>query len=256
MKIKEVAEALERFAPLPLQEDYDNAGLQIGLTESDVSGALLCLDVTEDVIREAASHGCNLIVAHHPLLFRGLKCISDVDYVQRCVREAILAGIRIYAAHTNLDNALGGVNFAMASRMGLTNVSFLAPATEGGSGIIGDLPLSLSAPEFLELLKSTFQTSRVRHNGFARSIRRVALCGGAGEFLIDEALKSEADAFVTGEIGYHRFFGLKESIMLAALGHYESEQYTIELLESILKKECPGLRTLKTTTNTNPIHYY
>ena len=107
-------EALEDFAPLPLQESYDNAGLQVGLTEAEVSGALLCLDVTESVVAEAIDLGCNLIVAHHPLLFRGLKCVSDADYVQRCVRMAIQNDISIYAAHTNLDNAEDGVNFRMA----------------------------------------------------------------------------------------------------------------------------------------------
>ena len=139
MKVKEVAETLERFAPLPLQEGYDNAGFQIGLTAAeDVSGVLLCLDVTEEVIAEAVRKGCNLIVAHHPLLFRGVKCIDRSTIVGRCVLDAISAGIGIYAAHTNLDNARGGVNFAAAKMLGLEDVRFLQPTAggEGGSGII------------------------------------------------------------------------------------------------------------------------
>ena len=154
MKIKEVAEALERFAPLPLQESYDNAGLQIGLTDADASGVLLCLDVTEEIIEEAEREGCNLIIAHHPLLFRGLKCIADRNMVERCVRRAILAGITIYAAHTNLDNAEGGVNFAIAERLGLQNVRFLQPLPNGngGSGVVGELPHSLDALDFLHLV--------------------------------------------------------------------------------------------------------
>ena len=143
MKIKEVICALERFAPLPLQEDWDNAGLQLGLTETEASGALLCLDVNERIVDEAISKGCNLIVSHHPLLFRGLKTISDADYVQRTVMKAIRAGIAVVSMHTNMDNARGGVNFKMAEKMGLTDVEFFAPkggGADAGSGVIGSLP--------------------------------------------------------------------------------------------------------------------
>ena len=127
VRVREVIDALERFAPLPLQESYDNAGLQVGLTETEVSGALLCLDVTEEVISEAVELGCNLIVSHHPLLFRGVKCLSDQDVVQRCVRMAVREDIAIYSAHTNLDNCMDGVNFVIAERLGLVDVEMLTP---------------------------------------------------------------------------------------------------------------------------------
>lgn len=258
MKIKEVAEALERFAPLPLQESYDNAGLQIGLTDADASGVLLCLDVTEEIIEEAEREGCNLIIAHHPLLFRGLKCIADRNLVERCVRRAILAGITIYAAHTNLDNAEGGVNFAIAERLGLQNVRFLQslPNGQGGSGVIGELPEATEALTFLKNVKHEFHVASLQHNLLpTRPIRTVALCGGAGDFLLSEAIKCGADAFLTGEMGYHQFFGYDNQILIATLGHYQSEQFTVQLMARILRNAYPDLRIVETKVNTNPIHY-
>ena len=159
MTIKEVAETLERFAPLPLQESYDNAGLQIGLTDAEeVSGVLLCLDVTEQVVEEAARKGCNLIVAHHPLLFRPLKHITGNTQPERCVVLAIRHGISIYAAHTNLDNAPGGVNFMMAEKLGLQDVRFLQPlkGADGGSGVVGMLPEPVPAADFLAMAAKAF----------------------------------------------------------------------------------------------------
>lgn len=262
MKIKEVAVALERFAPLPLQEGYDNAGLQVGLTETDASGALLCLDVTEDVVREAAERGCNLIVAHHPLLFRGLKCVSDASLVERCVREAVLRGIAVYAAHTNLDNAPGGVNFKMAGKLGLTDVRFLRPVrgadgSEGGSGAVGLLPEAEPPMDFLRRVKRVFGVDCLLHNdGPAdRLVRRVALCGGAGDFLLEEAAAQGADVFLTGEMGYHRFFGMERRLWIGVLGHYQSERFTVELLREVLAASCPGLPVHETARSTNPVRY-
>ena len=256
MKIKEVVVALERFAPLPLQESYDNAGLQIGLTEAEASGVLLCLDVTEDVIREAEERGCNVVIAHHPLLFRGLKRISDTTYVERCVREAIVRGIAVYAAHTNLDNARGGVNFKIAEKLGLTNVRFLAEQGEGGSGILGDLSTEERPMDFLQRVKSTFGVDCLMHNaGPDGMIRTVAVCGGAGDFLLGDAIQAGADVFLTGEMGYHIYFGHEKEIWIGVLGHYQSEQYTIELMGEILQAAYPGLKLCQTTINTNPIHY-
>ena len=143
MKIKEVLSALEQFAPLPLQESWDNAGLQVGLTETEVSGALLCLDVNEKIVDEAVSKGCNVIVSHHPLLFRGLKTISDLTDVQRTVRKAVQQDICVISMHTNMDNAKGGVNYRIAQKLGLTDVRFLVPTgsatIESGSGVVGEL---------------------------------------------------------------------------------------------------------------------
>lgn len=258
MKIKEVVEALERFAPLPLQEDYDNAGLQIGLTESKCSGALLCLDVTEDVIDTAIAEGCNLIVAHHPLLFRGLKRIGDEGYVERCVRRAILGGLTIYAAHTNLDNAPDGVCFEMAKRLGLQDVRFLDPIPNGngGSGVIGKLAVSTKPIDLLKQAKEVFQVENLMHNaGPEHDVQTVALCGGAGEFLIDTAYHHGADVFLTGEIGYHRFFGYEKKLWIGALGHFQSERYTIQLMHRILAEAHPDLVIKDYAPTTNPINY-
>ncbi len=257
MEIKEVVAALERFAPLPLQESYDNAGLQIGLTEAEsVSGVLLCLDVTEAVIDEAVRRGCNLVVAHHPLLFRGVKCVDNRTLVTRCVQRAIRAGVAVYAAHTNLDNVRGGVNWRMARQLGLTDVGFLQPAADGrsGSGLIGRLPTPVPGMDFLREVKRAFGVDCLMHNeGPERLVERVALCGGAGDFLLDTAVARGADAFLTGEMGYHRYFGYEAALWIGVLGHYQSEQFTVELLRDIIGEALPDARLEMTALNTNPV---
>ena len=265
MKIKEIISALERFAPLPLQESYDNAGLQIGLTaEQEASGALLCLDVTEDVIREAIELRCNLIVSHHPLLFRPLKRVTDETMVERCVRLAIQNGIAIYAAHTNLDNAEDGVNYRIAERLGLVDVEMMQPhqvavgerSVTAGSGLIGYLPVAEDAQSFLQRVKDVFRIDCLQHNELLqRPIERVALCGGAGAFMLDEALRLEADAFLTGEMSYHQFFGHEQEIQIAVMGHYQSEQYTRDIFYQLISEMAPELPLFITSIDTNPIHY-
>ena len=259
MKAKQVFDALEQYAPLPLQDGYDNAGLQIGLTEEqEVTGALLCLDVTEVIIDEAEHVGCNLIVAHHPLLFHGLKSITGKNYVERCVVKAIRKGIGIYAAHTNLDNAEGGVNYRIAEKIGLKNISFLdaKPGMAAGSGVVGELLEEEDEQRFLERVKTLFGIRCIRHNQFCgRKIRRVALCGGAGGFLLSQAIEQGADAFLTGEMRYHDYFGHEGELLIAEMGHYESEQYTVDLLADVLARQFPELKLVKTSNNTNPINY-
>ena len=260
MKAKLLLDALEQYAPLPLQDGFDNAGLQIGLTEEqEVTGALLCLDVTEAVIDEAIREGCNLVVAHHPLLFHGLKSITGKSYVERCVMKAIQNDIVIYAAHTNLDNAQGGVNHRIANRIGLVNVEFLEKkdGTENaGSGVIGELQTEEDEKEFLVRLKSLFSIECIRHNTLCnRKIRRVALCGGAGGFLLSKAIAKGADVFLTGEMRYHDYFGHEKDLLIAEMGHYESEQYTTDIFAEILGNKFPELKIVKTSLNTNPINY-
>ena len=248
--------ALERFAPLPLQESWDNAGLQVGLTETEVSGALLCLDVNERIVDEAIAKGCNLIVSHHPLLFRGLKTISDLTDVQRTTMRAIQQGIAVISMHTNMDNAKGGVNFRIAQKLGLENVRFFDPDAESGSGVVGEFAEPQAADDFIIAVKKAFGVECAMCNELLRRpIKRVAICGGAGDFLLDEAVKNQADAFITGEMHYHQYFGYEQKIQICVIGHYQSEQYTAEIFEEIIQKECPGVKTFIADTNTNPILY-
>ena len=252
--------ALEQFAPLPLQESWDNAGLQLGLTEAEVSGALLCLDVNEAIVDEAIRKGCNLIVSHHPLLFRGLKQISGADYVQRSVIKAIKQDIVIVSMHTNMDNALDGVNWKIAERLGLTECKFFAPKTvegiEAGSGVVGRLPLEMEAHAFVELVKKQFNVNCAQCNALLqRPISKVAICGGAGDFLLPDAVGEGADAFITGEMHYHQFFGYEQQIQICVIGHYQSEQFTAEIFRDIIQKDCPDVKTCIAETNTNPIVY-
>jgi dinuclear metal center YbgI/SA1388 family protein len=260
VKIKEVLSALEQFAPLPLQESWDNAGLQVGLTETEVSGALLCLDVTEKIVDEAVSKGCNLIVSHHPLLFRGLKTLSDLTDVQRTVRKAVRQDICVISMHTNMDNAVGGVNYVIAQKLGLTDVRFLVPTssatTESGSGVVGELTKPMAADDFIIQVKRIFGVECAMCNELLRRpIRRVALCGGAGDFLLDDAVKAGADAFITGEMHYHQYFGYEQQLQICVIGHYQSEQFTTEIFEEIIRQACPGVKTLTAETCTNPIYY-
>ena len=263
MKIKDVISTLERFAPLPLQMDFDNAGLQVGTTEADVSGVLLCLEATEQQVSEAVERGCNMIVTHHPLLFHGLKRISDTDYVQRTTVAAIRAGITIVSMHTNLDSAEGGVNYEIAERMGLdmSTIELIEPQTvngvNGGEGIVGNLKEPLAAKDFMQMLKREFQVPYVKANELLeRPIRRVAICGGAGSFLLPQAIEHGADAFLTGEMKYNEFFDHEQQIQIAVIGHYESEQYTQHLLQRIINKGCPEVKTYITEYLTNPVRYY
>jgi len=260
VKIKEVLSALEQFAPLPLQESWDNAGLQIGLTETEVSGALLCLDVTERILDEAIEKGCNLVISHHPLLFRGLKQISDCTDVQRTVVKAIEHHIAVISMHTNLDNAKDGVNFKIAEKLGLRDVHFMAKkqvnGVDAGSGVMGELASPLSSADFVQAVKLAFDVKCAMTNELLhREIRRVAICGGAGDFLIDEAVGEGADAFITGEMHYHQYFGYEQRIQLCVIGHYQSEQFTSEVFRDILGRACPEVKTYIAETCTNPILY-
>lgn len=363
MKIKEVINALEMFAPLPLQDGFDNAGLQIGLTDAEATGALLCLDVTEAVVDEAIALGYNLIVSHHPLIFKGYKSITGRDYVERCVMKAIKNDIVVFSMHTNLDNAMGGVNYKIADKIGLKNVRILDAkdnyllklvtfvpehqadkvrqalfevgcgcignydacsynvsgkgtfrAGEGthpycgkvgelheevevrietilpefrkaavvkallvahpyeepvydlyplrndwnqvGAGIVGELDEPETETDFLKRIKQTFEVGCVKHSRMkGRLIRSVALCGGAGAFLLPKAVGCHADVFITGEVKYHDYFGYEDDILIAEIGHYESEQYTKEVFYSIIREQFPTLDVQITRVNTNPVKY-
>lgn len=257
MTVKDIVCAIERVAPLRFQDVWDNSGLQVGFGTSAVSKVLVCLDVTEAVVDEAAALGCQMIVSHHPLIFKALTQVGDSTYQQRCVVKALTRGIAIYSAHTSLDNAPGGVNHKIAELIGLHDLQWLQPkeGEDAGSGLVGTLPKSETDSEFLKRIKSAFGVECLRHsqcNG--RQIKTVALCGGSGAFLMKEAGRKGADCFVTGEFHYHDYFE-NDGMLLAELGHYQSEKFTIDLLASVLAAACPETDIIKTSLNTNPICY-
>jgi dinuclear metal center YbgI/SA1388 family protein len=364
MKIAEVAECLENYAPLSLQEDYDNAGLLIGSADEECIGILSALDVTEEIISEAAQKKCNLIVAHHPIIFKGLKKLNGKNYAERTVISAIKNNISVYAIHTNLDNILQGVNNKIAQKLDLQDIAILSPkrellkklvtfspidysekvrnalfeagagsigkynecsfniagegtfkANEGaspfvgnigerhtenevrievifpaylesrviwqmknahpyqevaydiyplsnkwdeaGSGLIGTLKEPVEENELLIQLKSLFGLSVVRHTPLLhQKVKKIAVCGGAGSFLVSAAKACGADVFITGDIKYHEFFEADRSILIADIGHYESEQFTIDLITEILHQKFPNFAILKTEINTNPVNYF
>jgi dinuclear metal center YbgI/SA1388 family protein len=363
MKIAAIISFLESIAPPALQEHYDNAGLIAGDAGWDCTGIICSLDAIEEVVQEAIEKKANLIVAHHPIIFSGLKKINGKNYVEKTVITAIKNDIAIYAIHTNLDNVIDGVNGRMADVLGLQNRSILLPKentlkklftfvpvekaeevrnaifaagagrignysecsfnTEGngtfkvgdearpfvgekgerhtekeirvevifpayleygiitalksahpyeevafdvvplsnqhpetGAGIVGELPGALEEIAFLEQLKQSFGLSIVRHSPLTgKKIKRVALCGGAGSFLVSRALSSSADAFVTADMKYHEFFDANGRLLIADIGHYESEQFTISLLQEVLRQKFPNFAVLKTTVETNPVRY-
>lgn len=257
MKVRDIAGAIERIAPLSFKEEYDNPGLQTGFFDACVSKVLVCLDVTEAVIDEAISLGCNLIVSHHPLIYRPVRQVSDLDFVQRCIVKAIRNGISVYSAHTNLDNARGGVNWEICRRLGLAGVEWLEPKENGlcGSGAVGNLPEEEDDEAFALRVKEIFGVECLQHNAFCgRKIRRVAVCGGSGASLLGNALAAGADCYLTGEFHYHDWFG-REDILMLHLGHYQSEQYTKDLLAGIMAEAFPELEIHLTGLNTNPTYY-
>lgn len=364
MKIQDITSLLEKLAPASLQEGYDNAGLLTGHPSWECSGIIVSLDATEDIVDEAIENKANLIVAHHPIIFKGLKKITGKNYVEQTIIKAIKNDIAIYAIHTNLDNVMHGVNGKMADMLGLVKRQVLLPKegllqklvvfvpathkekllealfaagaghignysecsfnTNGtgsfkagentdpfvgkkgerhyenevrievilplwlqnqvlnamkaahpyeeiafdlyglnntheqtGSGMIGELQNALDESAFLEQLKKIFKVSVIRHTAFTgKPIRKVALCGGAGSFLTQAAKAAGADVYVSADIKYHEFFDAEGRLLLADIGHYESEQFTIDLLFDILREKFPNFAVLKTGVNTNPVKYF
>ena len=247
MKIREIADAIEQYAPLRLQEEWDNAGIQVGDPEADITGVLLCTDATEAVVAEAIDRGFNLVISHHPLIFHGLKKIMGRTPVERTVAMAIKHDITIYSAHTNMDSAWQGVSFRMADKLGMTNVRLLdandvSPYGEqaystAGCGVIGDIE-PMPAKEMLQKAKAAFEVGAVRYSGDGDTIvSRVALCGGAGGFLLDKAVEQGAQLYVTADMRYHDFLDWHQRIVVADIGHYESEHFTKEIFLEIIQKK-------------------
>ena len=256
MTIQTIIAQIEKRLPLRLQESWDNSGLQVGQTDIECSGVLTTLDITESVIEEAIALGCNLIVAHHPILFKGLKRISySCSYVERCVIMAIKHDITIYAAHTNADSAYMGLNYWLGQKMGLLSIETLSPTngnSQEGLGIIGRLPEDLDFERFLEHTARIFKTKQLRHNGGIKDkIKTVAICGGAGAFLWERARDLDADVLITGEAKYNDYFDA-EGISLITVGHYESELPVAELFQHIIA-DCTSTPVHITQTEHNPV---
>lgn len=260
MKIRDIIKLLEDWAPPEYQESYDNSGLITGDQNLTCGGVLVSLDCTGAVIAEAVEKKCNLIVSHHPLIFKPVKNILPDNGTGKTLIQAIRGEIAIYAIHTNLDNIMSGVNAGIADQIGLVNRQILNGQEDNpeiGSGLIGDLPKPVSEQEFLRLVKQLFKIPVVRHSTLSgRPVSRVAVCGGSGSFLISNALAAKADFFLTADLKYHEFFIPEGNCVLADIGHFESEQYTIDLLHDVIRKKYPNFAVLKSSTVTNPVHYY
>lgn len=263
MQVRDIAKALESWAPTSGAESYDNIGLLVGLEEMEVNGIIINLDMTEAVVDEAIASNVNMIVAHHPIWFGGRKRLNGEDYVSRTIMKAVKHDIALYAIHTNLDNIRTGVNQKICDRLGLQYVNFLkakATGPEGmelGSGMIGTLEKDLVKSEFLALLKKTFNCGSIRYaDAPIKSIRKVAVCGGSGSFLTAAARLAGADAFVTADITYHKYFDNENELMLLDIGHYESEQFTSELIHDFLSEKFPTFAVRFSKTYTNPVRYY
>ena len=260
MKIVELIQLLESFASPELQEDYDNSGLITGNPEEECRAVLLSLDCTEEIVQEAIRKNANFIITHHPLIFRPVRRISTETESGRTLLTAIRSGITIYAIHTNLDNIRDGVCAAMADRIGLVNRNILSPKPglpAVGSGMIGDLENPLSEAVFLLRLKRQFGLRVIRHTNLTgRTVKSVALCGGAGSFLITNALRAGADFFVSADIKYHEFFQAEGRMVIADIGHFESEQFTVDLLHDLILEKFPNFAVLKPEILTNPVQYY
>lgn len=362
IRIQDILNEIEHFAPPAYQETYDNAGLVIGNASDICTGALLTLDVTEDVINEAIQNNCNLIIAHHPLIFIPIKQLTGKNYVEKCIIKAIKHNISIYAAHTNADNVHTGVNQEISNRLGLINTKILLPKnkilkklvtfvpashlqqvqealfaagcghignydscsfyTEGkgtfrgnehtnpfigekqklsvepeirietifeaykeakvisallsahpyeevaydvyllenyhprvGSGMIGEFKEPMDVKTFLQLVKQVFHQPLIRFTSYDKPIQKVALCGGSGSFLLNAAIRQQADAFISSDFKYHQFFDAENKIMIVDIGHFEAEQFTPEIFYRIIKNKFPNFATLLSKINTNPIKY-
>lgn len=257
--VSDISQTIESIAPQQLQEKYDNTGLQVGDAQMQVSGVMLCLDVTSEIIDEAIARGCNMIVSHHPLLFGGIRRITSSDERGRLVIRAVSEGIAIYAAHTNLDKASGGVSYEMAHSLGIQDIEVLSPDSNNphiGLGVIGFIKPKPTL-SFLRQVKETFGVECLRYSQHLPSltVRKVALCGGAGASLIGDAVAHGADVIVTGDVKYHDFTTWAGKIMIADIGHYESELCSKKIFARLIKERYPDLPTYLSEVEVSPINF-
>lgn len=262
--IADVVRVIESFAPVDIQENWDNCGLCAGSPDAELTGVLVGFDCTRALIDEAVECGANMVVTHHPLIFHGLKKVDEKDPVGAALIRAIRSGVAVYCAHTSADKAPGGVSWAIARRLGLENVSVLdydaAVSSEGfscGLGIIGDFPEALSSDRAIEKVKEAFGLPYVRCSRPSDGlIRRVAACGGAGSSLVDRARAAGAQLYLCGDVSYHHFF-TPEGFMVMDIGHYESEIDIVSILFSLIQKNFPTFAVrIAQQNNNNPVFYF
>ena len=258
MKASAVAAAIEEKAPLSLQESWDNSGFCIGDGDSEVHSALVGFDCTPELIDEAVSLGADMVITHHPLIFGGIKKISKATLTGRTVIAAIRHGITVYACHTNMDKVPGGVSGTTASLLGLREVRVLDSDADGnGLGIVGELPRPMEPEAFLQYMKDALSLSAVRHSRIPRTLlRTVALCGGSGRSLIGKAHAAGADVYVSGDISYHDFY-TPDGMMIADIGHFESEVEIIGVICDILREKIPNFAVHTARgSKVNPVYYF
>lgn len=259
MKVREITAPLEEAAPLCLQESYDNSGLIVGSAESEVSSALVCVDVTENVLREAEELGTGLVISHHPLIFHPLKHLTGQTYIERAVAEAVRRDISLYACHTNLDSAAGGMSFMLAALLGLRNVTLLEgrdfPAGTG-FGVVGETGCEVPTLDFLRHVGDTLHVACIRYSNLTRPLtKRVALCTGAGSSLTTAAKGAGADVYLSAEFRYNDFLDADRDIVIADIGHFESEYCAIDLIYEIIRKKLPNFALHKSVQSVNPVNY-
>ena len=253
MLAREIVKPIEEFAPIVLQESWDNCGFSVGNPDGEVRKALIALDCTEEVLDEAIELGCDIIITHHPLIFKGLKSITPANMAGRIVTKAIKHDISIYAAHTNMDKAVDGVSGLMANKLGLI---CREPLTSDGLGIVGNLPHPMEAKELIDMVKERFVVENLRSSALLdEKISRVAVCGGSGRSFIGEAMEKGAQAYITGDITYHEFY-CEKGFMVMDIGHYLSEYDVVGLFAEILCKNFPNFVVSISRKNNNPIYYY
>jgi dinuclear metal center YbgI/SA1388 family protein len=265
MIIRDITDYLESFAPLHYQESYDNAGLIIGDGQMQIKGALICLDITPEVVDECISLGYNMIISHHPLIFNGLKKINSTDSIGRSIIATLKNDIAVYAIHTNIDNSFpDGVSSKIAQKLGLINLQLLDPKEKlagsdnlYGTGITGEFEAPKEETYFFEFLKQSLNLSCIKYTKLLKKpVSKIAICGGSGSFLLNKAILSGADVFISSDFKYHEYFEAENRIIIADIGHYESEIFTIELIYDKLTNYFNNFAASLTKVVTNPIKYF
>jgi len=261
MTVKDILNCITEIAPLHWQESYDNAGLQVGDLNAEAYKALICLDITEAIVDEAIAKKCDLIVSHHPLIFRGLKHLTPETYIERAVMKAVKHDIAMISMHTNLDNSYLGVSRVLADRLGLKNLNLLQPSESEpevcGAGMIGEFDTAMEEKDFLQLVAETIGSPCLRHSVLTgRKVKKVALCGGSGSPFMPDALRQKVDAYLTADIKYHDFFVPEGNVLLVDGGHFETEQFTKELICELIRKKFPTFAAEIAETRTNAVYYF